>query len=69
MKSLNIAVLGDHEILKDLGKLGTTSDISLYDKKLVDKVFTFVSPITFPEKIQSLVQVINMTELVLLNVK
>lgn len=69
MKSLNIAVLGDHEILKDLGKLGTTSDISLYDKKMVDKVFTWVSPITFPEKIQSLVQVINMTELVVLNVK
>ena len=61
VESLNIAVLGSSEFLDDFGKRGTLSDIVLYDRKLKDRIFTFIAPISFPDKIQTLPQVLNMT--------
>ncbi|MDR4512148.1 MAG: elongation factor Tu [Nitrososphaeraceae archaeon] len=69
LENLNIAVLGDYTLLENLGKRGTTSDISLYDRKSRDKIITYIAPISFPDKIQSLIQVLNMTEFVILNLK
>lgn len=69
MQNLNVAVLGDYTTLEYLGKRGTTSDISLYDRKSRDSIITYIAPISFPEKIQSLIQVLNMTEFVILNIK
>lgn len=69
LENLNIAVLGDYTLLENLGKRGTTSDISLYDRKSRDKIITYIAPISFPDKIQSLIQVLNMTEFVILNPK
>ena len=68
MESLNIAVLGSNEFLNDFGKRGTLSDIVLYDRKLKDRIFTFIAPISFPDKIQTLPQVLNMTDFVVLNI-
>ncbi len=68
MESLNIAVLGSSEFLNDFGKRGTFSDIVLYDRKLKDRIFTFIAPISFPDKIQTLPQVLNMTDFVVLNI-
>ena len=68
MESLNIAVLGSNEFLDDFGKRGTLSDIVLYDRKLKDRIFTFIAPISFPDKIQTLPQVLNMTDFVVLNI-
>ena len=65
---MNIAVLGSNEFLNDFGKRGTLSDIVLYDRKLKDRIFTFIAPISFPDKIQTLPQVLNMTEFVVLNI-
>lgn len=68
LESLNIAVLGSNEILNEFGKRGTLSDIVFYDRKFNDRIFTFISPISFPDKIQTLPQVLNMTDFVVLNI-
>ena len=68
LESLNIAVLGSNEFLNELGKRGTLSDMVLYDRKLKDRIFTFIAPISFPDKIQTLPQVLNMTDFVILYV-
>ncbi len=68
MNSLNISFIGANEFLKDFGKQGTLSDIALYDKKQKDRIFTIIAPVSFPDKIQTLPQVLNMTEMVVLNV-
>jgi selenocysteine-specific translation elongation factor len=65
---LNISFIGANEFLKDFGKQGTLSDIALYDKKQKDRIFTIIAPVSFPDKIQTLPQVLNMTEMVVLNV-
>jgi selenocysteine-specific translation elongation factor len=68
LESLNIAVLGSNEILNEFGKRGTLSDIVFYDRKLNDRIFTFIAPISFPDKIQTLPQVLNMADFVVLNI-
>ncbi len=52
MNSLNFVLLGDTSIAKDLGKKGTTTDISIYDRKIADAIMTWTIPITYPDKIQ-----------------
>jgi selenocysteine-specific translation elongation factor len=68
LNSLNISFIGANEFLKDFGKQGTLSDIVLYDRKQNDRIFTTIAPVSFPDKIQTLPQVLNMTEVVVLNV-
>ena len=68
MNSLNISFIGGNEFLKEFGKQGTLSDIVLYDRKQKDRIFTMVAPVSFPDKIQTLPQVLNMAEVVVLNV-
>ena len=65
---MNISLIGGNEFLKEFGKQGTLSDIVLYDRKQKDRIFTMIAPISFPDKIQTLPQVLNMTEMVVLNV-
>jgi selenocysteine-specific translation elongation factor len=68
LNSLNVAFLGCNEFLKEFGKQGTASDIVLYDRKQKDRISTIIAPISFPDKIQTLPQVLNMAEVVVLNV-
>ena len=68
LNSLNISFIGANEFLKEFGKQGTFSDIVLYDRKQKDRIFTTIAPVSFPDKIQTLPQVLNMTEVVVLNV-
>ena len=68
LNSLNISFIGGNEFLKEFGKQGTLSDIVLYDRKQKERIFTMVAPVSFPDKIQTLPQVLNMTEVVVLNV-
>src|SRR5437867_2311309 len=68
MNSLNFVLLGDTSIAKDLGKKGTTTDISIYDRKIADAIMTWTIPITYPDKIQSLLSAINLGEYAILNV-
>jgi len=65
MKSINYSLLGDESVAKEFGKKGTTTDITIYDKKESESVKTWTLPTGFPEKIQSLLQAINMGEYVI----
>jgi selenocysteine-specific translation elongation factor len=68
VKSINFVILGDNAIAGELGKKGTTTDISIYDKKMSDSIYTFTVPLTYPEKLPSLIQAINMSEYAILNI-
>ena len=68
MRSINFTFLGDPEILRELGKKGTTSDIAIYDRKESASIYTWTTPISYPDKIQSLLQSLNMGEYVILHV-
>jgi len=65
VKSINFVVLGKQDIATDFGKKGTVTDISLYDRKESDIIKTWVTPSGFPEKIQPLLQAINLAEFVI----
>jgi selenocysteine-specific translation elongation factor len=68
MKSINFTLLADESIAKDFGKKGTTTDIAIYDKKESGVLRTWTIPTSFPDKIQSLFQAINMGEYVIFHV-
>jgi selenocysteine-specific translation elongation factor len=68
LNSINFVVLGDHSIAAQLGKKGTATDIVIYDRKTADTVYTWTSPLTFPDKVQPLMQAVNIAEYAILNV-
>ncbi len=68
LKSINCVVLGDYSIAAQLGKKGTATDIVIYDRKTADTVYTWTTPLTFPDKIQPLMQAANIAEYAILNV-
>ncbi len=65
VKSINFVVLGKQDIASDFGKKGTVTDISLFDRKESGIIKTWVTPNGFPEKIQPLIQAINLAEYVI----
>jgi len=65
VKSINFVILGKQDIASEFGKKGTVTDISLYDRKESDIIKTWVTPSGFPEKIQPLLQAINLAEFVI----
>ncbi len=65
MKSINFTFLGDESLVSQFGKKGTTSDITIYDRKDSDTIRTWTCPSSFPEKIQPLFQSLNMGEYVI----
>ena len=68
MNSVNFVVLGNPAIATELGKKGTSTDIIIYDRKTAEIVYTWTVPATFPDKIQSLLQAVNIAEYAILNV-
>lgn len=68
VKSVNFVVLGDQNIAAMLGKKGTVTDMTMYDKKESDIIRTYTFPNGFPEKIQPLLQTIGMAEYVIFHV-
>lgn len=68
MESANFAFLGEPELAAGLGKKGTCTDLCMYDRKQDGWLRTYVAPCGFPEKIQPLVQAVNMTESAILHV-
>jgi len=61
---LTAGVFGDQELAKRLGKKGTTNDISIFNHSSSEGVFTYVC--TNSEKIQPLLQVLNMIDVPIL---
>ena len=68
MKSINFVVLGKQDIAAEFGKKGTATDLSLYDRKESNVIKTWVTPSGFPDKIQPLLQAINLAEYVIFHV-
>ncbi len=68
MKSINFTLLADESLAKDFGKKGTSTDITIYDRKESDTLRTWTIPTSFPDKIQPLFQAISMGEYVILHV-
>ncbi|MGI0065631.1 MAG: EF-Tu/IF-2/RF-3 family GTPase [Nitrosotalea sp.] len=68
MKSINFTLLADESLAKDFGKKGTATDITIYDRKESGVLRTWTVPTSFPDKIQSLFQAMNMGEYVIFHV-
>jgi selenocysteine-specific translation elongation factor len=66
MSNLTVAVLAPTDYAKDLGKKGTTSDITFYNLKKGDATVTFVEPTRYPEKLSSLFYTVSMSDRVVL---
>ena len=49
-------------------KKGTATDLAIYDRKTLDVIYTWDAPVTFPDKIQSLMQTVNIAKYTVLNV-
>ncbi|MDD1693142.1 MAG: elongation factor Tu [Methanoregula sp.] len=66
MSNLTVAVLAPPDYAKDLGKKGTTSDITFYNLKKGDATVTFIEPTRYPEKLSSLFYTVSMSDRVIL---
>ena len=62
MESINFVVLGEQTIANDFGKKGTSTDLTLYDRKESNIIRTWITASGFPDKIQPLLQAINIAE-------
>ncbi|MDF0680200.1 MAG: EF-Tu/IF-2/RF-3 family GTPase [Candidatus Nitrosocosmicus sp.] len=51
-----------------MGKKGTSSDITIYDRKTNDKIISYCFPNTYPEKLQPLLQSIAMSNYAIINI-
>ena len=68
LSSFNFVLLGDTSIAGELGKKGTSSDITIYDRKTNDKIISYCFPNTYPEKLQPLLQCISMSDYAIINI-
>jgi len=68
LNSFNFVLLGDTTIANELGKKGTSSDITIYDRKTNDKILSYCFPNTYPEKLQPLLQSIAMSNYAIINI-
>lgn len=67
MKHLTVGIFGDNELVKKLGKKGTCNDIEIYNHGSSEGIFTYVC--VNSEKIQPVLQVINMIDIPVVVVK
>lgn len=66
MSNLTIAVLAPQDYAKDLGKKGTTSDVTFYNMKKGDATVTLIEPTRYPEKLSSLFYTISLADRIVL---
>jgi selenocysteine-specific translation elongation factor len=62
MSNLTVAILAPQDYAKDLGKKGTTSDITFYNLKKGEATVTFIEPTRYPEKLSSLFYSVSMAD-------
>lgn len=68
LDSYNFVLLGDTSIAGELGKKGTSSDITIYDRKTNDMIISYCFPTTYPEKLQPLLQSVAMSDYAIINI-
>lgn len=66
MSNLTVAVLAPPDYSKDLGKKGTTSDITFYNLKKGEASVTFIEPTRYPEKLSSLFFAVSLANRIVL---
>lgn len=66
MANLNIAILGALDYAKDLGKKGTTSDLTFYNLKKGEDTVTFIEPTRYPERLAPLFYAVSLSRKALL---
>ena len=54
MPNLNIVIIGPDDFGKEIGKKGTSTDITFYNLKKGDATLTLIEPTRYPEKLSSL---------------
>jgi len=66
MANLNVAILGAQDYGKDLGKKGTTSDLTFYNLKKGQNTVTFIEPTRYPERLAPLFYAVSIAQKALL---
>lgn len=66
MVSLTFAVIGDPGLPRTLGKLGSHTDIEIYNRRIGERIYHFVYPRTFPDRLASLLNALAMADGVIL---
>jgi len=66
MDHLNVALVGDKNIGKEIAKKGTQSDFTIYHLKSGERIVSILEPTLYPEKLQPLLYCINMAKFVVL---
>jgi selenocysteine-specific translation elongation factor len=67
--NFNVALLNDNELGKELAKKGTATDFTIYNIKQGGDTFCFFNPHLYPDKIQSLINVLMLTESTIIVIK
>jgi selenocysteine-specific translation elongation factor len=60
MSNITVAVIGPEGYAEDLGKKGTSSDITYYNLKKGEHTVTLIEPVRYPERLSSLFFAISM---------
>jgi len=66
MSNITVAVLAPNGFSEELGKKGTTSDITFYNLKRGESTVTLIEPTRYPEKLSSLFYAISLADRVIL---
>ncbi|MDD4447186.1 MAG: EF-Tu/IF-2/RF-3 family GTPase [Methanothrix sp.] len=69
MANLNVAILGSLDYGKELGKKGTSSDLTFYNLKKGQNTVTFIEPTRYPERLAPLFYAVSMAQKALLIVE
>ena len=69
MSNLTVGILARPDYAKDLGKKGTTSDITFYNLKKGEATVTFIEPTRYPEKLSSLFYTVSLADRIVLVVE
>lgn len=69
MVNLNVAMIGENDYGRSLGKKGTESDMTYFDIKQDGNTVTLIEPTRFPEKVPPLFYSLYMSEAAIICVK
>ncbi len=62
MSNLNIVIIGPEDIGKEIGKKGTSTDITFYNLKKGESTLTLIEPSRYPEKLSSLFYAVSLAD-------
>ena len=69
MANLNVATIGPQGYARDLGKLGTTTDITFYNLKRGEDTVTLIEPTRYPDRLAPLFFAVSMARKAILIVE